>query len=183
MSDETLNKNLANVLETMHKVVQDRSIGSRCVDNVYAFEDRINPLALNYPGFIEYAGFTFGSSAHLLMFLKAFGAEDKQAISRITSTLNPKEWSTVQIKRFDYNAWKKVERKAVEVVCSLKIQQQADVKAVLKATGVKRLVYASTIDPYLSCGLAISNDNVFFPQFWRGTNVLGNILESIRKRI
>lgn len=180
MENSTLNKNLANVLETMHKVVLDRENGLVVGDSLVAFEERVSPLSLSYSELIKFQNKTFSSGAHLLLYFKALGSNDVSAAEKISSTLSVKDAARVEIKRFNANDWKRVEYKAVETICAVRLQQSPVMKSLLKSTGTKRLVYASKYDTFFGCGLHITDDNIFFPQFWKGANTLGKIMEKYR---
>ncbi len=183
MEHLTANTNLANVLETMHKVVQDREQGIRVADNMIALEQKTNCLTLEFPVLLEFQGMTFASADHLLTYFKALSANDSDALVKITNTKNTATAKTIPIKGFQPNRWKKVEYKAVETATAIKLKQHPQISEFLKNTGTKRIVYASKSDTFFGCGLPITDDNLWFPQFWKGQNALGAILSTLRRTV
>jgi ribA/ribD-fused uncharacterized protein len=179
---EKVNIQLANAFERMSSAVEDRAAGRRTVDNMVVFEERTSPLSLTFPTMIDYEGMTFHSADHLLNYFKAKSAGDEEAAAKIGRG-SAKDSRSIPINRFNANHWKKIEHAAVNAVCAIKVKQCEEMRAELKNSGGKRLVYSSTKDPYFSCGLGINDGNVFFPQFWRGQNSLGKILEALRKTV
>lgn len=183
MEYNTANANLSNVLETMHKVVKDRERGMRVADNMIAIEQKVNVLTLDAPTMLDFEGNTFSSAEHLLAYFKAVGAGDTQSAKQIARSPNIKTALSVPIKGFQSHAWKKIEYKAVETVTAIKLKQLPSARDMLKSTGSKHIVYASKADTFFGCGLSINDDNLWFPQFWKGQNALGAILTNLRRKM
>jgi ribA/ribD-fused uncharacterized protein len=179
---EKVNKQLANAFERMQSAVQDREKGQRTADNMIIFEDRINPLSLGYPTMILFEGKVFHSAEHLILYFKAKAFDDSDACEKIAKT-GVKEARSTPIHRYNPNHWKKFEHRSVDIANQIKVKQCEEMRTALKQSGTKRIVYAAKHDQYFGCGLTINDDNVLFPQYWKGQNALGKILENIRKTV
>jgi predicted NAD-dependent protein-ADP-ribosyltransferase YbiA (DUF1768 family) len=111
--------------------------------------------------------------------LKAIYAKDEKALSAIGCAFNARAAMEVPINHFNTNGWRSVELRCIRLALSLKYKQNPALARHLKLTGVKKLVYTGH-DGFLTCGLVMKSDNVFYPQFWSGSNTLGKLLEAQR---
>lgn len=167
-------------IDKMQAIIADRDVGQRIENSLYIFENVTNPLSLGHRAAITFDNNQFMSVHHLVLYFKAHQFGDTRARSAILSTSDPQTLASIRINKFDINMWKRVEIVAHRTAIQIKLSECAQARTLLKSTGSKRLVYASTQDAFYGCGLSIDSENVIYPQFWQGQNVLGKILGRIR---
>ena len=69
----------------------------------------------------------------------------------------------------------------MENACYLKFWQNPELKE--KLIGTKgNIVEANRKDDYFSCGLSLADPNIKDVNKWKGLNILGNILTTLRKK-
>lgn len=163
----------------LHATIEET--GGRYHDNLMVFCDPTHWLSLDHHNEISFSGYKFQTIRHLILHFKAlaFDAVAAKTIAEVPAH----QASLVQIKKFDVNTWKRIEVRAVRTAVVIALKQSQQLRAALKATGMKRIVYASFKDSFLGCGLSITDENVVYPQFWRGANVYGKMLETLRKTV
>ena len=178
-TDSTINPQLNNVFTDMQQLVEDRAAGIRQTESIYALDEHnVHSISHAVPIIIE--GHKVSSVKHALVLLKAIFARDEKALKAIGSAYSYQAAADIHINNFKANHWKAVESRCIQLAISLKYKQHPKLAENLKFTGVKKIVYTGS-DTYLTCGLNIKSDNIFYPQFWSGANVLGKALEYQRK--
>jgi len=138
-----------------------------------------------WPSSFTVDGTTYLTAEHWMMAHKAklFGAEDicekilkhpdpgaAKGLGRKVNNFVPEIWDA---KKFD-----------IVVDGNLhKFQQNEDLKKFLLATGDKVLVEASPVDTIWGIGLAQDHEDASSPAKWRGPNLLGYALMSVRDQL
>lgn len=85
-----------------------------------------------------------------------------------------------QVRGYDEKAWACVREGHMAYVNLLKYQQNPDLAEQLKATGTRILVEASPVDRVWGVGLAENDPLILDPMNWRGSNLLGEALMTVR---
>ncbi|KAI6217670.1 NADAR family protein [Aphelenchoides fujianensis] len=84
---------------------------------------------------------------------------------------------------FDRKGWLKIQEGIMEKACLVKFHQNPTLRAELFATGDAVLVEASPSDRCWGVGLSIEDERIADPTQWRGGNLLGRIMMSVRDRL
>lgn len=118
-----------------------------------------------------------------MMSEKARLFNDFDVMSRILKTNDPALQKKIgrSVKNFDKKKWEENARQIVFTGNYAKFNQNADLKEQLLATGDKIIVEASPWDCIWGVGLAASDEKIFDPKNWRGTNWLGEAIMEVRK--
>lgn len=133
--------------------------------------------------FVE--GKNFPTAEHFIMAKKAELFGDIAVFEKILAEPNPKEVKRFgrEIRNFDEARWK-CERERIVFEGNLaKFTQNPSMENFLLSTGEAILVEASPVDRIWGIGLAEENPDVFFPEKWKGLNLLGFALMKVRRHI
>ncbi|MEM1044320.1 MAG: NADAR domain-containing protein [Bacteroidota bacterium] len=87
------------------------------------------------------------------------------------------------VRGFDTDLWKTVAFDIVVSVNLAKFSQNPQLLGVLLATGRRPLAEASPTDCVWGIGLAAGHGDALFPSRWRGTNLLGQALMTVREHL
>lgn len=128
---------------------------------------------------------TYNCCEQYMMFHKAMLFEDKDTAQRIMETDDPHEQKKLgrEVADFDIGVWNKYCFMIVWEANYLKFTQHEDLKNRLIMTQGKCLVEASPVDKVWGVGLAADDDRILDPKNWRGKNLLGKVLNSVRDAI
>ena len=133
----------------------------------------------------EVDGNQYASAEHWMMAEKAklFGAEEIYA--KILEARSPGKAKALgrQIENFDSVVWDAEKYDIVVRGNFHKFSQHADLGQFLKDTGKRILVEASPVDKIWGVGLAQDDPMIETPSKWRGQNLLGFVLMSVRDLI
>jgi len=107
---------------------------------------------------------------------------DEAVLAQILGSASPKRHKALgrKVRHFEDRVWK---AKALDIVVAgnlAKFAQNPDMKTVLLATGEKTLVEASPRDNLWGIGLRADDGRVYDPSQWRGKNLLGQALMTVR---
>ena len=135
-----------------------------------------------WPSSFEVEGNQFASAEHWMMAEKArlFGAED--IYYKILEARSPRKAKSLgrQVERFDADVWDVAKYDIVVRGNFHKFTQHDDLGLFLKNTGKRVLVEASPVDKIWGVGLAQDDPMIEKPSKWRGQNLLGFALMSVR---
>ena len=130
-------------------------------------------------------GVTFHSSESYYMYYKALYSYNYEIAEQILSLK-----SAALVKKLGSNLpghntkkWRKICILVMSIANWYKYNQNPELKRILLSTRGILLVEASRSDQYWSCGLEMHSKDIVDKKKWRGLNVLGRILMSIRDRI
>ena len=84
---------------------------------------------------------------------------------------------------FNISAWSEVCADFMKIGLQAKFQQNEHLARYLKNTGVTKLVEANPRDKFWGVGLSLWDDKIWNPDNWTGKNMLGLLLEEIRKKL
>lgn len=139
-----------------------------------------------YPCKFVYLGNVFSNSEQAFMSRKAAYFEDWPSFEKIIKEgKNPREAKKLgrQVKNFNADYW--TERCLEEMidVNMAKYSQNPGLKKVLLSTGNKTIVEASPVDTIWGIGLHWEDDKVLDEKQWRGQNLLGKALMTVREKL
>nr|CAD2199406.1 unnamed protein product [Meloidogyne enterolobii] len=130
-------------------------------------------------------GVTFHSSESYYMYYKALYSYNYEIAEQILSLK-----SAALVKKLGSNLpghntkkWRKICILVMSIANWYKYNQNPELRRILLSTRGILLVEASRSDQYWSCGLEMHSKDIVDKKKWRGLNVLGRILMSIRDRI
>lgn len=128
-------------------------------------------------------GQSFATAEHYMMWRKATLFGDAEVARRILAVGHPQEAKALgrEVRRFDQAVWES-ERFAIVLAGSMaKFGQHEDLRAYLLSTGQRVLVEASPVDGVWGIGLSARDADAWYPQRWRGLNLLGFALMEARE--
>lgn len=130
-------------------------------------------------------GIEFNCVEQMLMYAKARLFGDEFRAAEIMATLDPSEQKAIgrKVEGFVESVW--VARREAILLHALyaKFTQHEDLKLEMIATGDLDFVEASGSDRVYGVGRWQSDPRIFDRRFWRGLNLLGLALNSVRFRI
>jgi ribA/ribD-fused uncharacterized protein len=130
-------------------------------------------------------GRTYPTAEHYMMVGKALLFGDGHTARRVLAARTPGEAKSLgrQVRGFDEDTWV---ANRVEVVVRgnlAKFGAHEDLRSYLLDTGDRVLVEASPVDRIWGIGLAADDERVHDPAAWRGLNLLGEALMTVRERL
>lgn len=127
----------------------------------------------------------FQNTEQAFMAYKAQFFGDEPTRAEIVMTPDPREAKTLgrKVRFYDDKAWECVRLGYMTYVNLLKYQQNPDFAAELLATGDRILVEASVPDRIWGVGLDESDPRILDSAQWRGRNLLGEALMTVRRLI
>ena len=128
-------------------------------------------------------GILYHTAEQYMMAGKARLFGDDSAFTRIMNARTPREYKRLgrSVKRYSESVW---QAKRFEIVVNgnlLKFGQNEDLKRFLLGTGRKMLAEASRYDLIWGIGMSPGNPNAADPRNWRGQNLLGKALMTVRE--
>lgn len=114
---------------------------------------------------------------------RLFGSESIR--QQILETDSPREHKRLgrEVSGFDQTIW---EQNGEEIVFRgnlAKFEQNEELRKELLATGDLTMVEASPYDKIWGIGLRADHRNAVVPEKWKGTNLLGKVLERVREKL
>jgi ribA/ribD-fused uncharacterized protein len=128
---------------------------------------------------------TFGCAEQYMMYGKAQLFGDAAVAAKILEAEHPKTHKALgrQVKAFDDRMWNANREAIVRKGNHAKFTQDAALLEQLMATRGTTLVEASPYDRIWGIGLAATDPRAADPKTWRGQNLLGQILTSLRDEL
>jgi len=135
-----------------------------------------------HPAEFTVDGVAYTCTEQFMMAEKARLFGDDETLRQILATASPREQKALgrQVRGFDADRWTAACRDVVHRGNVAKFSQNADLKALLLATGDKTLVEASPTDRIWGIGLAADDRRATDRSAWRGKNWLGEALMRVR---
>jgi ribA/ribD-fused uncharacterized protein len=155
-----------------HKEKRDNEISKACFSQWYD-----SPFVVDRVKYL--------CAEHFMMAEKAKLFKDDEIRKKIISADNPgaaKQFGR-QVRKFDENIWKKNRFEIVVKGNIEKFSQNKELLNFLISTNERVLVEASPVDKIWGIGLAVDNQNINFPEKWKGLNLLGYALMEVRSRL
>lgn len=127
----------------------------------------------------------FRSSEAAYMALKATHFNDHASRQKIFDAKTPMAAKTIgrEVKGFDRQDWDAHCEGYMETACLAKFSSDPHLKSVLLGTGEEILAEAAPHDLIWGIGLGETNPLAKDPSKWRGKNLLGKVLMSVRTRL
>ncbi|MBR8043188.1 NADAR family protein [Burkholderia cenocepacia] len=131
----------------------------------------------------EYHGVAFTCVEQFMMYAKAKLFEDHATAAAILAATDPRKQKQLgrEVKGFNDAVWVEKREAIVTVGCREKFQQNPSLRDTLLATGDTVLVEASPYDRIWGVGFAWNDPLILDPKNWRGTNLLGKTLTTVRQ--
>lgn len=138
-----------------------------------------------YPARFEVDGIPFATAEHYMMYRKALLFSDHIAAEQVLRAPNPGAAKALgrSVRGFVDSIWAEHRSTIVVEGNYAKFSQLAELKKYLLSTKQRILVEASPADHVWGIGLAADNEHVQNPLMWRGLNLLGFALMSVRERL
>lgn len=138
-----------------------------------------------YPSPFSVDGIEYPTAEHFMMAGKARLFGDERAVQRILKADSPKAVKQMgrEVQGFREDQW---HSRRVDIVVEgnlAKFSQHPELRAYLLGTGGCVLVEASPLDKVWGIGLAEDHPDVTNPLAWRGLNLLGFALMTVRDRL
>lgn len=135
--------------------------------------------------FVDSQGNRFATSEHYMMYAKAILFNDHEIAREILQSASPGAAKALgrKVRGFDKQTWAENSLLLVTDGCELKFSQSGDCKQVLLSTGDKILVEAAPRDRIWGIGMGRSNPGRLDPISWRGQNLQGEALMTVRQRL
>lgn len=150
-------------------------------------EGRIGASCLSqwYPAAFTVEGITYPSAEHFMMASKARIFQDAEAEERILNAASPAEAKQLgrAVQGFDETTWSRRREAAVFIGNLAKFYQNPALGDFLAATGTRVLAEASPYDRIWGIGLRANDPRAANPRTWRGLNLLGFALMSVRSHL
>ena len=174
------------MLEDLNQIriegVDVQSPAIRSNEKILAFNGRLSMLSNFYPCTVSDNGRIFGSSEGAYQFRKAKTSGNDIKAAQIHAADDPLDQKrladTLQMSFDDWNA-----EQAMTKSVFAKFQQNADLAEYLISTGNLTLVHTNAYDAVWGIGLGLRDDGIFDQQQWKGRNILGEILMSLRSKL
>ena len=152
-----------------HQKTKDGSLTSSCFSQWWE-----SPFAVD--------GMIYRTAEHWMMAQKALLFEDKAIFEKIIKSKSPGEAKELgrQVKNFEEDVWNK---RRLDIVVSgnvHKFGQDSNLKAFLLSTKDRVLVEASPVDNIWGIGLSADSTDRENPRLWKGLNLLGFSLMTVR---
>lgn len=130
-------------------------------------------------------GQSFNCAEQFMMFGKATLFDDAETAARILAADHPRDHKALgrKVKRFDDALWRRERERIVRAGNRAKFTQDPALLAQLASTRGTTLVEASPYDRIWGIGLAATDPRAHDPNQWRGQNLLGKILTSLRDEL
>ena len=149
--------------------------------------DEITEMCLSqwYPCEFEVEGIKYTSAEQYMMAEKARLFDDEEIRAQILKTSDPAICKKLgrKVRNFNQEKWNKNRENIARKGNFYKFSQNAKLREFLLSTGDKILVEASPRDRIWGIGMGKSNPDALDPAKWRGRNLLGFSIMSVRKKI
>lgn len=149
--------------------------------------DEITEMCLSqwYPCEFEAEGTKYTSAEQYMMAEKARLFGDEEIRAQILKTSDPAICKKLgrKVRNFNQEKWNKNRENIARKGNFYKFSQNAKLREFLLSTGDKILVEASPRDHIWGIGMGKSNPDALDPAKWRGRNLLGFSIMSVRKKI
>ena len=155
------------------------------MENFTFFFTKNSPFSQWYPCEFVVDGVSFCCTEQYMMFGKASLFGDDQTAAEILATPNPQQHKALgrNVTPFDEKAWRAAREQIVMAGNRAKFMQNAELLLALLATAPTTLVEASPFDRIWGIGLDAKNPQALDRKTWRGQNLLGQILTTLRDEL
>ena len=136
-----------------------------------------------FPCAFDVEGVRYASAEHFMMAAKARLFGDREALADVLAAPSPAEAKAIgrRVRGYDEARWAAARFDAVVRGNVAKFAQHHEIGALLDATEPRVLVEASPHDRVWGIGLDASDPDASDPRRWRGQNLLGFALTTVRE--
>ncbi len=130
-------------------------------------------------------GHVFNCAEQYMMHGKALLFDDPDVATKILAADHPRDHKALgrKVRNFDDKLWKRDRERIVMAGNRAKFSQNPELLNLLLATKGTTLVEASPYDKIWGIGLAASDPRAQDSTLWKGQNLLGNILTTLRDEL
>ncbi|CAD6189637.1 unnamed protein product [Caenorhabditis auriculariae] len=127
----------------------------------------------------------FSCVEQFYMYHKALTFGDTESAQKILKTRDPKEMKRIgkEIVGFSDPVWDNYKKDVMKNGLRAKFGQNQRLRECIFAAHDSRLVECSPMDRIWGIGLAVDNAQAENPALWRGTNLLGTIMDEVRDEL
>lgn len=154
-------------------------------DSVYFFGGK-SPFSNFFEGDspVNYQGIDFPTSEHAFMYAKAMFFKDNFHANKIISAVSPKQAKFFgrKVRNFNEEVWNENRLNIMIDVLLAKFSEPL-MKDLLLQTEDKTFVEGSPYDKIWGVGIAYWNDDVLDPNKWKGQNLLGKALDTVKEQL
>lgn len=138
-----------------------------------------------YESPFEINGIKFNCAEQYMMYSKAMMFSDTYIAQKVLQTTVPREQKALgrKVRNFDNTLWEEKRLQVIYEGCLAKFQQNGELKNKLLSTGDLHLAEASPYDKIYGIGLDENHQDSTVPEKWKGLNLLGEVLMSVRKKL
>ena len=128
------------------------------------------------------SGILYKTAEHYMMAKKAELFKDTEIQHQIIAATTPAEVKKLGrlVKNYDDEIWLANRYAIVLQGNYLKFSQNKELKNLIINTGHRIIVEASPVDMIWGIGMAADNPEIYFPEKWKGLNLLGFALMEVR---
>ena len=128
---------------------------------------------------------SFNCCEQAMMFYKALFFRDKETAKKILAEPNPRIQKELgrQVKNYDDIKWSNHRFEAIRMINKHKFKDNSDLKEFLISTNHLILAEASPWDTIWGIGLAPDDKRAHDVSTWKGKNLLGRVLMSVRESL
>lgn len=133
----------------------------------------------------EYNNITFSSMEQYMMYMKAMLFKDTEIAQEILKTSNVAEIKALgrKVRNFNDKEWDKHKEEIITNGLYAKFSQNDTLKNKLLATGQAVLAECAVNDRIWGIGLSMKDNNRLNIKSWRGQNLLGKCLMTVREKL
>lgn len=138
-----------------------------------------------YMSDFEYNNITFSSMEQYMMYMKAMLFKDTEIAQEILKTSNVAEIKALgrKVRNFNDKEWDKHKEEIITNGLYAKFSQNDTLKNKLLATGQAVLAECAVNDRIWGIGLSMKDNNRLNIKSWRGQNLLGKCLMTVREKL
>lgn len=138
-----------------------------------------------YMSDFEYNNITFSSMEQYMMYMKAMLFKDTEIAQEILKTSNVAEIKALgrKVKNFNDKEWDRHKEEIITNGLYAKFSQNDTLKSKLLATGQAVLAECAVNDRIWGIGLSMKDNNRLNIKSWRGQNLLGKCLMTVRDKL
>jgi len=157
----------------------------KTVGNMTLFFSADDPFSNWHRSTFKYREVEFNCMEQFMMFCKAKLFQDHETAAKILATDDPRAHKRLgrQVVGYDDDIWSARRLGIVTAGCYAKFSQNAELRDLLLATGETLLVEASPFDDIWGVKLSADDPRILDPKQWRGQNLLGQALSTVRERL
>ncbi len=144
-----------------------------------------HPFSQWHASSFEVRGIQFNCAEQFMMYQKAALFDDKEMASEILKATNPAIQKKLgrKVRNFDQQTWLMARIPIVYNANYAKFTQNENLLKFLLGTKGKWIVEASPVDRIWGIGLSVNDKEARQPDKWRGENLLGQVLMTLRANL